>query len=198
MAQKGLTQQPKNALAGLLGESVGGVLPLGVAAKAPQIARGLLSMEQNALAPSTMANQGQRGVLLYRGTPELDNWSAGTKVVDEAGKPKVLYHGTKSDVADFRPSSGGEYGRGIYFTDDPNTAAKYAAFAEGEGGDNVVPAYLKMTRPLEVSSRDMVRAMGSKKIMAQGYDGIIGVSPTGERQYVVFDPAQVRNALAGK
>ena len=52
MAQQGLTQQPQSPLAGMLGETAGMLAPFGVAAKAPQIARGLLQMGENAMVPN--------------------------------------------------------------------------------------------------------------------------------------------------
>ncbi len=56
MQQKGLTR-PTNGLAGDIGEFAGNVLPIAAAAKAPQIANGLLKMGENALAPSTLGSQ---------------------------------------------------------------------------------------------------------------------------------------------
>ena len=44
MAQQGLTREPQNKLAGILGDSIGGVLPFAASAKAPQIAHGLLKV----------------------------------------------------------------------------------------------------------------------------------------------------------
>lgn len=52
MRERGLTAEPTNKLAGILGESVGGVLPMVTAAKAPQIAQGLLQAERNLAAPT--------------------------------------------------------------------------------------------------------------------------------------------------
>jgi hypothetical protein len=43
MAEKGLTREPQNKLAGLVGDMAGMVAPFAAAAKAPQIARGLLA-----------------------------------------------------------------------------------------------------------------------------------------------------------
>lgn len=57
MAQRGLTAKPQNYMMGLLGESVGGVLPMVAAAKAPQIANGLLGMIDNAATPRTLSRQ---------------------------------------------------------------------------------------------------------------------------------------------
>lgn len=56
MAQRGITREPKNALAGGAGETLGLLSPL-AATKAPQIANGLLRMGENALAPATMNPQ---------------------------------------------------------------------------------------------------------------------------------------------
>lgn len=76
MAQKGLTAQPQNQLAGILGESVGGVAPMLAAAKAPQIAKGLLQVEANAAAPRTL--NPEAGVFLVH-TPLKPNPLVGTR-----------------------------------------------------------------------------------------------------------------------
>ena len=61
MKQKGLmADTPQNA-ASLAGETFGLLSPVVAAAKAPQIARGLLAMGENAAAPSMLGKMGQRG-----------------------------------------------------------------------------------------------------------------------------------------
>ena len=67
MAQKGLTRQPTNQIAGLLGESLGGVAPIMAAAKAPQIARGLLQAGENMAARPTL--NPQAGAIVWHGSP---------------------------------------------------------------------------------------------------------------------------------
>ena len=57
MAERSLTPQPQNRIAGLLGEGIGGVLPGVAAAKAPQIAKGLLQGADNLVAPMSMNPQ---------------------------------------------------------------------------------------------------------------------------------------------
>ena len=57
LRQAGFTAEPKNRNAGLLGEAVGGVLPIVAAAKAPQIAAGLNRVAANAAAPRTLHPQ---------------------------------------------------------------------------------------------------------------------------------------------
>jgi len=66
MAQRGLTAEPQNKIAGLLGESIGGVAPMLAAAKAPQIAKGLLGMAENAATPNTLNRQA--GMILFHGS----------------------------------------------------------------------------------------------------------------------------------
>jgi hypothetical protein len=66
MAQRGLTREPQNRLAGILGESLGGVAPLLAAAKAPQIARGLLQGADNLMAPRTL--NPQTGAIVWHGS----------------------------------------------------------------------------------------------------------------------------------
>ena len=67
MRERGLTAEPTNKLAGILGESVGGVLPMVTAAKAPQIVQGLLQAERNLAAPATLNKQA--GVIIKNPTP---------------------------------------------------------------------------------------------------------------------------------
>lgn len=64
MAQKGLTR-PADGMAGLLGEASGGLAPILAAAKAPQIARGLLQAGDNLAAPSTLNKQ--TGAIAWHG-----------------------------------------------------------------------------------------------------------------------------------
>src|SRR6185369_5582589 len=103
MAQKGLTRQPTNALAGMAGETLGMAGPMVAAAKAPQIANGLVKMGENALAPATM--NPQRGAIVYHGSPH------------------------SFDAFDMSKIGTGEgaqaYGHGLYFAESPGVAKEY-------------------------------------------------------------------------
>jgi hypothetical protein len=57
MAAQGLTAEPQNRNMGLLGEAIGGISPILAAAKAPQIAKGLLAGADNLMAPATLNKQ---------------------------------------------------------------------------------------------------------------------------------------------
>jgi hypothetical protein len=68
-------------------------------------------------------------------TPEFKAWFKDSKIVTkptvrfedgkkivEAGKPKVMYHGTAQDITEFRPKQAGA----IFLTDDPNFARGFS------------------------------------------------------------------------
>lgn len=66
-------------------------------------------------------------------TPEFKAWFGDSKVVDENGKPLVVYHGTGADFGTFDVSKSGKntgnkgfYGDGIYLTDKDSEAKFYA------------------------------------------------------------------------
>lgn len=91
-------------------------------------------------------------------TPEFKNWFKDSKVVDEDGKPLVVYHGTNWDIMLEKPgeavfsdkyisSSSGDYGffgRGFYFTFGNGEASEHEA---GFYGKNVYPFYLSIQKP---------------------------------------------------
>ena len=105
MAKKGLTAKPQNYLAGLLGESVGGVAPIVAAAKAPQIAKGLLQVEANAMAPSTLPRMNERGAIVFHGSPhKFDKFDASKIGTGEGAQA---------------------FGHGIYLAEKPTVAQDY-------------------------------------------------------------------------
>ncbi len=103
MQQKGLTR-PTNGLAGDIGEFAGNVLPIAAAAKAPQIAGGLLKMGENALAPSTLGSQ--RGAIVYHGSPHTFDAFDMSKIGTGEGAQA--------------------YGHGLYLADGKGVAQSYA------------------------------------------------------------------------
>lgn len=126
-------------------------------------------------------------------SPAFKRWFGNSKVVDDAGKPLVVYHGSKSDITEFAPSKTGEFGAGVYFSEYPEVASGYAAAAAGEAGRNITPVYLSLKNPLITSDKNMPRAAGIKKLKAQGYDGVIGTGANGERQFIAFEPTQIKS-----
>ena len=73
-------------------------------------------------------------------TPEFKNWFGDSKVADLRGRPITVYHGTHDDFTAFKNDR-------AYFTPDPSYASKYARDDSG----NLVPSYLNMRKPLDLS-----------------------------------------------
>ena len=103
MAQQGLTAQPKQHLAGLLGEGIGGAMPSVIAAKAPQIAGGLLQGARNLATPNVM--NPQAGAIVWHGSPHTFD---------------------KFDASKIGTGEGAQaYGHGLYLADSPAVATSY-------------------------------------------------------------------------
>jgi len=153
-------------------------------------------------------------------TPEFQNWFGDSKVVDEAGAPLVVYHGTDRNFAAFDRKAKPRMAirlPGLYFTPSPQIASEFAG--EGEGA-NVIPTYIRLENPVEVDmSRFRVDRSGRPGLeiyddfdersigylqeklvdaMLSGNDGAIvrgWNDGSGDVQYVVFDPTQIKSAI---
>jgi hypothetical protein len=63
---------------------------------------------------------------LRPGTTAFDRWFGDSKVVNDKGKPKVMYHGTARDVTGFRAKQAGA----IFVTEDPRFAAGFSEMSQ--------------------------------------------------------------------
>lgn len=92
-------------------------------------------------------------------TEAFKKWFKDSKVVDENGRPLVVYHGTASPI-DFDafklPGNRGKGGNAIFFATDPNTASY---FARNVG--RVIPAYVRMENPFDSSNEDHVSRLSA-------------------------------------
>jgi len=79
MRSQGLMRDVQSPVANVVGESIGNVLPIVAAAKAPQIAGGLLKAAENASAkaPMNAATRNQAGAIVWHGSPhKFDRFDA--------------------------------------------------------------------------------------------------------------------------
>lgn len=81
-----------------------------------------------------------------------------TKVVEEGGKPKVVYHGSTNDFTEFdygkigSSTDQGLFGSGFYFSDHYPTAEQYALREAKEGiKGKVFEVFLNVTNPICLS-----------------------------------------------
>lgn len=140
-AQQGLTREPENKLAGLLGEGLGAAMPAVVAAKAPQIAGGLLKGAEN-LAATRTASKEMGGVLnpFREGNYRVDDLSTYT--------PNV-FRETNIDGANAFSKNSGSQPVDLWFANQPE-------YALGQGANRGVllefdaknmPGQLSLAKP---------------------------------------------------
>lgn len=131
-----------------------------------------------------------------------------SKVVNEDGTPKVVYHGTGSDFNIFDKSQQGKnyyQGKGgFFFTTNKRSAENYGIISSEDKNGRVVEAYLSIQKPYEVTSYgDYVQAPAEmyddhreeylSEAEIQECDGII-VHGELSTMYVVFEPSQIKSA----
>lgn len=90
-------------------------------------------------------------------TAAFRKWFGDSKVVDAAGKPLVVYHGTQraaDGIVNFGKGTGyaGQESAGVsWFTSDTGTASGYANWIGGAGNPTVYPVYLNIQSPASLS-----------------------------------------------
>lgn len=160
----------------------------------------------------------QDGTVVTYSEP-FKQWFGASKVVDDAGAPRVMYHGTLSEFDQFTTdvprrqwdAAGAE---GFFFTSAPDRADVYAGTGARVGGKpyvvpggNVVPAYVSLQNPKIVTlnedgsgpqfGEELVDGNDGaylRSVKEEGYDGLI-VKSKGEDFVVAFDPTQIKSVF---
>jgi len=112
MQQKGLTRPVQQSGASLAGETVGLLAPMVAAAKAPQIAGGLLQMGENAMAPRTL--NPETGAIVWHGSPHKFDKFDSSKIGTGEGAQA--------------------YGHGLYLAESPDVAKSYQSALSADRG----------------------------------------------------------------
>jgi hypothetical protein len=118
--------------------------------------------EQQQMPPGSriIAEDGDGGYLVLKpksvtDTPEFKAWFGTSKVVDESGQPKVLYHATRASFRKFmkRFNLAGHFGT-VDAANDRTTGLREDAqvpFEEGGlRGENIMPVYLSIQNPVRM------------------------------------------------
>jgi len=115
--------------------------------------------EAGKLTGEGKATQATQRAAVPTNTENFRNWFGNSKVVDENGQPKVMYHGTSNFVGqEFKPSAkvnrGGNID-GYYFTSEPSDASRYSLGKEEKfkEGAEVIPVYLSLQNPFVKGSK---------------------------------------------
>ena len=88
-------------------------------------------------------------------TPGFQRFIKDSKVVDEAGKPLAMYHGTSNagfESFDTYASNYGLMGMGGYFTADPEVASSYTTKGKGKA-PGVYKTYLAIKNPIDMDAK---------------------------------------------
>lgn len=122
-----------------------------------------------------------------------------SKVVNEDGTPKVVYHGTGDDFTIFDITKSRSYDEtldydlpGFYFSESTEESGSY--------GKNLGAYYIDIKNPYEGDTYALAKKLGSFRkaydyLIKNGYDGII-VDEFGEgyNEYIVLKPENVKSA----
>jgi hypothetical protein len=121
-----------------------------------------------------------------------------SKVVNEDGTPKVVYHGTNAEFNTFQQENG------AYFFSESRDYAE--SMADERRGTRIIEAYLKMKNPYTVKlspeqfTDNIAEAPFIRYAKEHGHDGVI-FEYDGSKEdlaydkfYVVFDSAQIKSA----
>jgi hypothetical protein len=121
-----------------------------------------------------------------------------SKVVNEDGTPKVVYHGTNAEFNTFQQENG------AYFFSESMDYAE--SMADERGGNRIIEAYLKMKNPYTVKlspkqfTDNIAEAPSIRYAKEHGHDGVIFEYDGSKKDlaydkfYVVFDSAQIKSA----
>lgn len=144
------------------------------------------------------------------GIKNFHHWFGGSKVVDEHGRPLVVYHGTPHygfdsfDISKFGQRDSGDFGKGIYFSSNKISASSYETpgyFNKPGAGDKTYSVYLKMESPLIHSNRqgapDWVDQENHDGVWVHSdrYDDLPRHHYKNISELVVFHPHQIKSAI---
>ena len=110
-------------------------------------------------------------------------WFGDSKVVDEQGRPLVVYHATNAEFDTF-DTSRGEYKGYIWTTSERDSfRAKYSLYN--------MPLYIKIENPKVIKgfSYAYTRQDTRERLINEGYDGV----DNGLGDYIAFNPNQIKS-----
>ncbi len=156
--------------------------------------------EKNILAQSTAADTYTVSQLfdLVKGLDKNFKPNEASKVVNEDGTPKVVYHGTRASFNTFILKPEVEFGRalgdGFYFTENYKRAFRYANGITGKDhGGHIMSVYLDIKKPFYITEQNKMNYGDElNEGLSDGkYDGVID---TRNGTYLVFSSNQIKSA----
>lgn len=135
-------------------------------------------------------------------------WFGDSKAVDAEGRPLVMYHGTQRSFDEFDPSGEGTFGRGVYLTGLPERTGQYTKQRADMTGGNVMPVYLKIANPSELTSALGIKPTDKEsankftalqqRLIKKGHDGSLSWLGKDVWEAVAFSPEQIKSAIGNE
>lgn len=149
-------------------------------------------------------------------------WFGDSKMVDDMGRPLVVYHGTSDSFSEFdlehwNRKDIGWLGTGVYTTNAIDIAKTYAEMKRGESAPNIMPLYARIQNPYYATPDEKRRFLDmqnqnaydgrlavdawTRDLISKGHDGVIYKSPypiddnSFIMEYVTFSNTGVKSAI---
>lgn len=173
-----------------------------------------IAFDNKQIVPAYAADAKARFMPAAPKTPEFKKWFGDSKVVDEAGDPKAVYHGTNSaDFDAFDKNALGKSGtaasrKAFFFTDSPEVSGMFSGEVEGS---RTIPVYLQMKNPIVTDHEQYtaselsrnghdLRRDAVQRAIRDGRDGVIfknSMDYLAHRAtiYAVLEPSQIKSAI---
>ena len=120
--------------------------------------------------------------------PAFQQWFGDSKVVDAAGNPLVVYHGTSRAFNKVSMKKGAQ---GIFWLTSDKAAIE-AGDVGAQGNGAIMPLYSSVRNP---AGWDEYEKKSIVELKRDGFDGIILPESDGTQTVVIFEPAQVKSAV---
>ena len=140
--------------------------------------------------------------------PCFKEWFSGSKIVDENGNPKIVYHATDFSFEEFKKPVENLMAMrsevGFWFGSDKANISRF--------GENILSLYLSISNPRRITERQLDELAVSypkdeviRRLKLGGYDGLIIEEIKASRvldiefqaeQYVAFSPNQIKSVDA--
>ncbi len=133
-------------------------------------------------------------------SPAFKSWFSGSKVVDDQGRPLVVYHGAASEFDTFDGSrTRFAQDKGAFFFTSSDAIA--GAYADEQEDGRVMQVYLALKNPLilhaqggtSIEEWDYSDGKIRDEAERQGKDGVIITADDGETLFVAFKPTQIKS-----
>lgn len=142
----------------------------------------------NGVMVHTTNSDGQPIHHTEQGVKNFHDWFGDSKIVDEHGRPQIVYHGTGKDFSEFTPNSA--LGGLIFVAKNPKQANSFATY----GGSRIMPMYAKANKiypKIVLATNEHKTGISAKK---SGYDAIrVRDSIKDDINLGVFNPSQLKS-----